>query len=474
LTEFHAGDTIAGYTVSGVCGKGSYGEVYRVTDTLGTELALKILSSGKTSEREITALLNFRACRHPNLLTILQVGNLPDGRSFYTMDLADPGSTPPEEYRPDTLAARLSTGQPFAPDEAERILRELLAGLSELHRAHLLHRDIKPANILFIHGRAVLADIGLITADTSASLIGTPDYMPEELLKSHRPMTASDDCYALGLILYCMMTGEPPYQFPSIPKTLRNPSALRLLKIAEKACTPPGFPDAGEFLNQLDQPVPPAGKRFPWKWLAGSAAVLALFAGIAVWRAAIMTEGTSIPAEHVQGNAEPDKTPASTDPAPVVYSPRTYQWGSSIDAQQLEEPRPAAPAPIPYAPEVAALLKKYQLTEAEEAERERRMAPFRKLDAEHDEQIRRRFEQMSQLTSAETADESVERESREDQEYLRRYEQLLETSPSVPVEEMTIKTLLETIGSGTPTSSELKRLEKALQGRKQAYSSKKP
>ena len=264
MTEFHAGGVIAGYTVIGLCGQGAYGEVYRVSGSLGAELALKLLPPGKAAERELDALIRFRACRHPNLLTVLHIGELPDGRIFYTMDLADPKEGSPE-YSPDTLAARL-TGGPFAPEEAERILRELLAGLNELHRARLLHRDIKPANILFIRGRAVLADIGLVADDASASLIGTPDYMPAELLKSHRSMTPADDCYALGLVLYCMLTGEPPSNFPGVPKTLRDPAALHLLKIAEKACTPPGFPDASAFLERLDRPASSGKKRGAWKW----------------------------------------------------------------------------------------------------------------------------------------------------------------------------------------------------------------
>ena len=469
MTEFHAGDSIAGYTVSGVCGKGSYGEVYRVTDSLGAELALKIVPSGRTSEREINALLSFRACRHPNLLTILQVGKLPDGRFFYTMDLADPQKESPE-YAPDTLAARL-TGGPFPPEEAERVLRELLAGLNELHRAHLLHRDIKPANILFIRGRAVLADIGLVANDAAASLIGTPDYLPEELLKSRRAMTAADDCYALGLILYCMLTGEPPTHFPSVPKTLREPSALRLLKIAEKACTFPGFPDAAAFLEELDRPISAGKKHGARKWVAvGTGALLAAIAALAVWRFAVMPGETYTP-----GNtAIPHQTPALPDSDPYISSPRIYQWGSSIHAPQMEEDRPAAPSPVVYAPEVAALLKKYQLTEEEEAERERRMAPFRKLDAEYDEQIRRYMEQMSQTHSAAAIDEVVKRKSQEDRNHLRRYQQLLETSPSVPVEEITIKILLERFGADTPTSSELTRLENALRRRKQAYAAPKP
>ena len=419
MTEFHAGDSIAGYTVSGVCGKGSYGEVYRVTDSLGTELALKLLPSGKAAEREIDALIRFRACRHPNLLTILQVGKLPGGRVFYTMDLADPQKELPE-YAPDTLAARL-TGAPFPPEEAETILRELLTGLNELHRARLLHRDIKPANILFIRGRAVLADIGLVANDAAASLIGTPDYLPEELLKSRRAMTAADDCYALGLILYCMLTGEPPNRFPGVPKTLRDPSALRLLKIAEKACTSPGFPDAAAFLEELDRPVGSGKKRGAWKWIAiGTGAILAVLAAFAFGRLVM-----------------PKETPP---PAPVV----PLRPPATLPDKALSS---TAPAPVVYAPEVAALLKKYQLTVAEAAEQKRWMLPYLGLDSERAKQTRRQMVAVTGTTF----------------EADRIFEQ-----------EMAVKILLEKIGSDTPTPAELKRLEKALRQRKQTYSVKNP
>ena len=460
MTEFHAGDIIAGYTVTGVCGCGSYGEVYRVSDSLGTELALKVLTSGKNSERELSALIRFRACRHPNLLTVLHVGKLPDGRIFYTMDLADSRNNSPEYDCPDTLAARMA-GQTFAPDEAEKILRELLAGLDELHRAHLLHRDIKPGNILFIRGCAVLADIGLVTNDASASLIGTPDYLPEELLKSHRPMTAADDCYALGLILYGMLTGESPSSFPSVPNTLRDTSALRLLKIAEKACTSPGFPDASAFLEQLDHPVLSGKKHGAWKWIvAGCVAVLAIFFSLIV-RQHVRAQTGNHPAYMQGASVFPEKMPSPELPTPAV-SPAKSEKTSA----------PSANVPTIYAPEVASLLKKYQLSEAEEAERNRRLALFRKWEADENARFRQRIAEAGQWTSAEAVNESIKREMEEDRKSRRRYEMLLDASSVPSTAEMEIESLLEKIGSDTPTQSELLRLEKALQRRKQAYSAK--
>ena len=430
MTEIQTGCVIAGYTVLGTCGRGAYGEVFRVSDSLGTELALKLLPPGKGAEREIDALIRFRACRHPNLLTVLHIGKLPGERYFYTMDLADPRSDAPGDYQPDTLAARLATGQPFAPDEAERILRELLSGLNELHRTHLLHRDIKPSNILFIRGRAVLADIGLVTNDAGASLIGTPDYMPPELLKNHRPMAPADDCYALGLVLYGMLTGEPPNRFSSVPKTLHDPAALHLLKIAEKACTSPGFPDASAFLEQLNRPVR-AGKKYDqWKWAVMGSALLAALAAFAVWRF-----------------VADDMTEEPPSPEQVVDSPRKYQMGSSPDAQISEEPVPSAPAPVTYAPEVVAMLKKYQLTATEEAEQKRHMLPYLGLDSERAKQTRRDIVAVTGTTA----------------EADRIFEQ-----------EMEVMSLLEKIGSDVPPPAVRDRLDRALQRRKQMYSSKKP
>ena len=462
MTEFQTGSVIAGYTVLGICGRGAYGDVFRVSDSLGAELALKLLPPGKGAERELDALIRFRACRHPNLLTVLHIGELPDGRIFYTMDLADPKEVFPE-YSPDTLAARL-TGEPFAPEEAERILRELLAGLNELHRARLLHRDIKPANILFIRGRAVLADIGLVADDASASLIGTPDYMPAELLKSHRPMTPADDCYALGLVLYCMLTGEAPDRFPSVPKTLRDPAALRLLKIAEMACTPPGFPAASAFLEQLDRPVFSGKKHGAWKWgIVGGGALLAVLAAFAVWRFAF------IPKEPPPSAVSLTKSTALSEKAP----PHAVSLTKST-ALPEKAPLPRAPAPVVYAPEVAALLKKYQLTEAEKAERERRLAPFRKLEADENARLRQRIAQLGEWTSSQAVEESLKREMEEDRRSRRRFKALLEGSSVPSTAEMEIESLLKEIGSDVPTQSELKRLEIALQRRKEAYSAKNP
>ena len=209
MTEFHAGGIIAGYTVIGLCGQGAYGEVYRVSDSLGAELALKLLPPGKAAERELDALIRFRACRHPNLLTVLHVGELPDGRIFYTMDLADGESGEPPSsphYRPRSLASVIDAEIALPLSECLAIGIRIAGALEHLQRHHVVHRDIKPGNILFFRGKAVLADVGLLAdARKTASVVGTPGYAPPE-----RQGSAGGDVFGLGKTLWRISTGRPP------------------------------------------------------------------------------------------------------------------------------------------------------------------------------------------------------------------------------------------------------------------------
>ena len=233
-------------------------------------------------------------------------------------------------------------------------------------------------------------------------------------------MAPADDCYALGLVFYCMLTGEPPNKFPSVPKTLLDPAALHLLKIAEKACTPPGFPDASEFLEQPACPARPEKEYAPWKWVVmGIVTLLIVLVGLCVWRFAA--------------------TPKEPLPPSVPLSKPA--------ALPEKVPLPEAPALVDYAPEVVALLKKHQLTEEEEAEQKRHMLPYLGLDSERAKQTRRDIVAVTGTTA----------------EADRIFEQ-----------EMAVISLLEKIGTDTPTPVELERLERALQRRKQMYSPKNP
>ena len=125
----------------------------------------------------------------------------------------------------ETLRARLGREKQLPVDEAVRIAREVADALDYAHRHGVIHRDIKPENILLHDGRALVADFGIALAaarseggtrmtETGMSL-GTPHYMSPEQAMGEREITAKSDVYALGCVLYEMLTGEPPFTGPT-------------------------------------------------------------------------------------------------------------------------------------------------------------------------------------------------------------------------------------------------------------------
>jgi len=135
------------------------------------------------------------------------------------MDVADNAGK--SGYTPDTLASRgVIPAKQLIP-----ILQSLLNGLEALHRHKLIHRDIKPDNILFVNGVPVLGDVGLTSLSGEASLVGTPQFLPPEVLSGkHLPDEASD-LFALGRVAYVALTGNNPNQYPQIPGDLHREAA---------------------------------------------------------------------------------------------------------------------------------------------------------------------------------------------------------------------------------------------------------
>ena len=310
---FRPGDTIADFAVLFPCGAGAFGQVYLVRDGSGRECALKVLSPDRRGERELAGLLRFQRVAHPSLLHIDRISTLPDGRIFYTMDAADHAESG-DTYVPDTLARRMRERKVIPPDELKKIMLELAEGLAALHRAHLIHRDIKPENILFVRGRATLADAGAVGEFDGTTLVGTPDYLPPEVCLGKRRFTAADDCCALGLVLYSALTGETPRKFPSTPRTLMSPEEVALFKTAQRACTPPGI-SAYRFRELLEHPEKTAPRR-QWRWIAFAAAAVILCMALAA--AALHSKRPPAPAPTPEKKTATVQTPEKkTDPAPT-------------------------------------------------------------------------------------------------------------------------------------------------------------
>jgi eukaryotic-like serine/threonine-protein kinase len=201
---------------------GPVSRLYRARDTrTGAASALKVMHSRFTAAH--TALRRFRQeattlqrLHHPHIVAVLGHGELPDGRPFIAMEWL-PGRD---------LAAELAARGPLSPHEALEILEQVGAALQAAHTAGVVHRDLKPQNVVCLHGgagavRVKLVDFGVAKdlsprpLDTSSltqtgAVLGTPLFMAPEQIRGEAP-DARTDLYALGLLLFQLVTGTPPF-----------------------------------------------------------------------------------------------------------------------------------------------------------------------------------------------------------------------------------------------------------------------
>ena len=193
-------------------GQGAYGVVYLAVGSDGVRAAVKVCRRDAVGderyERELRGAKLYRAL--PPQEGLVRMRELVETEwGFYTvMDLADDEFGGPQEassgYRPKTLA-RVIEGEKALPlKECVRLGIALAGGLATLQRHHLLHRDIKPGNVLYVGGKPVLSDPGLLVDESeAASLVGTPGYVPPEKFTD-----AASDIYSLGLTLKAASFGR--------------------------------------------------------------------------------------------------------------------------------------------------------------------------------------------------------------------------------------------------------------------------
>ncbi|HUQ15913.1 MAG TPA: protein kinase, partial [Gemmatimonadales bacterium] len=202
------------YRIDREVGAGGMATVYLAEDVrhdrrvalkvLRPELAAVIGAERFLAEIKLTANL-----QHPHILPLFDSGEA-DGYLFYVMPFV----------KGETLRDRMSHERQLPVPEAVRITVEVASALDYAHRQGVVHRDIKPENILLHDGSAMVADFGIALAASKASgarmtetgmSLGTPHYMSPEQAMGEREITARSDVYALGAVLYEMLTGEPPF-----------------------------------------------------------------------------------------------------------------------------------------------------------------------------------------------------------------------------------------------------------------------
>ena len=236
-------NTFSGYETLQEIDSGAYGSVFLVRKE-GAFFALKQVcrrsdadeASYRRELRGVQTLL--RLPPQEGLAKVHECRVAEDGHSFfYTMDLADDElGDPPDSghYRPRSLASVISAEVALPLRECLDMAIRLATVLVHLQRHHIVHRDIKPGNILFIRGKVVLADIGLLADDReAASIVGTPGYAPPE--RQGSPM---GDVYGLGKTLYRISTGRPPEEAGLPPCTeadIDSPYFWKWMVILSKA-----------------------------------------------------------------------------------------------------------------------------------------------------------------------------------------------------------------------------------------------
>jgi len=292
-------------------GHGSFGEVYRAWDPhLEREVAVKLLLPASVEhEEDYRAILRearaLAAVQHPNIVHVYGIDRH-DGRVGYWTDFV----------RGKTLSFLLSAQGPFGYREAALIGLDVAKALSAVHRAGLLHRDIKAENVMREEGgRILLMDFGLSTLpQLQTGVAGTPTYMAPELF-SGSPATVASDIYAVGVLLFYLVTGQHPVRLGGL--TAREAAAaiskrralidlrpdlsesfMRTVSVAMEMDPAKRYASAGQLAEALAETLgapsaagtvsaPPKAASKTALWVAIAALLLLAVAGSALWLAGI-------------------------------------------------------------------------------------------------------------------------------------------------------------------------------------------
>ena len=205
--------------------RGGMGVVFRARQVkLDRQVALKMILTGKLAgdsdvQRFYSEASSAAALEHPGVVPVYEVGEQ-NGQHFFSMGFIEG----------ESLAAMIARN-PLSPTRSANMLKKITEAMVYAHAEGVIHRDLKPANVLLDKRRNPhISDFGLAKKTTSGSqltvtgqIIGTPSYMPPEQASGETNLIGpAADIYSLGAILYCCLTGRPPFQAANPMETLRQ------------------------------------------------------------------------------------------------------------------------------------------------------------------------------------------------------------------------------------------------------------
>ena len=204
------------YRIERELGAGGMATVYLAHDLKhDRKVAIKVLRPELAAvigaARFLREIKTIATLQHPHILGLIDSGEV-DGTAYYVMPFVEG----------ESLRDRLNREKQLPIADAVRLATEVAAALDYAHRHGVIHRDIKPENIMLHDGSALVTDFGIALAVSSAGgagrmtetgmSLGTPHYMSPKQAMGEREITARSDIYALGCVLYEMLTVEPPFE----------------------------------------------------------------------------------------------------------------------------------------------------------------------------------------------------------------------------------------------------------------------
>jgi eukaryotic-like serine/threonine-protein kinase len=255
------------YRVERELGAGGMATVYLAQDVRHRRnVALKVLHPELSAvlgpdrflkEIELTASL-----QHPHILPLFDSGSA-EGQLFYVMPFIDG----------ETLRTRLERERQLPVTDALRIAREVADALQYAHERGVVHRDIKPENILLQGGHALVADFGIALAVQQAGgqrmtqtglSLGTPQYMAPEQAMGDKNVDARADIYALGVVTYEMLAGEPPFTGATVQQIVAKVITEKPAPVARVRDSVPTYVDAAiaQALSKLPADRPSSAGEF--------------------------------------------------------------------------------------------------------------------------------------------------------------------------------------------------------------------